>query len=832
MPEEKTEVEQTKRVVDNVVDLKDIMKKSFGTYAAYVIGHRAIPDIRDGLKPVQRRLLYTAYELGARHDKKHMKSAEVSGTCMGRYHPHGDAYLTMVRMTQDFIMRHPLFEGQGNFGTLDDSAGAQRYTEIRLARFGEDLFFSDLNPDSVKWKSNYAENRQEPTVLPAELPQLLMNGTDGIAVGMATEILSYCGKELIDCLILELDNKTLSTSDTVPDCFKGPDFPTGGLMEADPEQTRSVWTDGKGRFKLRGTASFEVNEHGERRLIINALPYYVSQANLVILTSQLTSIKNDDGLYDIPGVDRISDTTTQDGVRIVFDLDKRADPQVILNLLYQKTDLQKSLSSNMTVLDNDRPCRVGVKKALLRWLDFRREVMRNNLNRESRILLERKELVDAFIKVHEDIDKVIKIIRKSDNSIEALKKELLLNDRQAEAVVKLPLGRLRKLDEEGLKNENAQIVVRVSEIKTTLESADGVDKLIKARLLYWKDKLDDRRTKVVRKFDDIGLHDTIVKEDVVLAINQRGEAKITRLSDYRQTGRRSAGVKETKDEENSDDAAPKFAIKVTTHDMILLFTDKGKCHELPGVQLPITARRGRPVPLKSLFVDLQDDEQAVAVLALDTEKTFPPEDSIVLLATDGGIKRLSVDTLMRHRGTSCVCMPTDEKTKLIGAEYIKANDYIAVFMARGLIRCFSAESVRQTKSRSCGTVKTKPAEEGDRFIRVEALSPNSKSDVLVVTSDGFALRIPVDAIPVKKGRCTGGNKLIRLDRSDCEVVYAGSVQDGDLVFLTTSALKSAVFDVTEVREIAARGGKGVRVGRLEGTEKVVTAAVVRPMERT
>jgi DNA gyrase subunit A len=336
----------------------------------------------------------------------------------------------------------------------------------------------------------------------------------------------------------------------------------------------------------------------------------------------------------------------------------------------------------------------------------------------------------------------------------------------------------------------------------------------------------------VRKFDEIGLHDTIVKEDVVLTINQRSEAKITRLSDYRQTGRRSAGVKETKDEENAEEAAPKFAIKVTTHDLILLFTDKGKCHELPAVQLPITARRGKPLPLKSLFVDLQDDEQAVAVLALDTEKTFPEDDSFVLLASDGGIKRLSVESLMKHRGNSCVCVPAEEGVKLVGADYVKANDYVAIFMARGLIRCFGAESIRQTKSRGCGTVKTKPADEGDRFVRLEALSPNSKSDVLVVTSDGFAVRVPMESIPVKKGRGAGGNKLIRLDREDCELVYAGAVQDGDLVFLTTSALKSAVFDVTEVRETAARGGKGVRVGRLEGAEKIVAAAVVRPMERT
>ena len=525
--EKEQDVEEVKSGVPSS-NISEVMKSNFGTYANYVIKQRAVPDVRDGLKPVHRRLLYAAYELPARCNAKHVKSAEITAACMGKYHPHGDAYGTMVRMSQEFAMRYPTFDGQGNMGTVEDPPAASRYTECRLSKLGQEIFFTELNEDIVPWKSNYAENRKEPCVLPAELPHLLMNGTEGIAVGLATSILPFNANELIDCIIAEIDENYLTKNSDVPyRSFHGPDFPTGGIMAKNKESLDSVWKEGRGSFRLRGTAHFETDETtGKKRIIITETPWMMDRSNWLSETAQLIEGKDEDGKKGIEGViDMRDESSEKSGTRIVIELANRYDPQVVLNLLYQKTNLQNSYSCNIVVIDDNKPKKYGVCKCLLRWLEFRRECVTNSLKREQRLLNERLELIAGFLKVHVNIEDVIKTIRSSENAKEAIQKKFGFTDRQAEAIVRMQLGRLRNIDQKELQTEQKTINDRNAIITRTLKDKKLIDVLIKERLTWWKNQLNPRRTQIISEFGKIEMLDTIIKEDAVMSVNNQDEIK-------------------------------------------------------------------------------------------------------------------------------------------------------------------------------------------------------------------------------------------------------------------------------------------------------------------
>ena len=806
-------------------EMTDVMKEYFGVYAKYVIGERAIPDIRDGLKPVHRRLIYAAWNMGAKAPQRPVKCAKIVGETMGNFHPHGDKsiYDTLVRMTQEFSMRIPLFEGQGNFGSIDgDPPAAMRYTEARLFKVAQELFCNNLNSEVVRFVPNYDESTVEPEVLPSELPHLLLNYNTGIAVGLATEILSCSAHEIIDCLLGEIKEGLITKhNEFAPKEFKGPDLPTAGIIEYNKESLNSLWLDGKSNWKVRGEAVFETDERtGTKRVVVISLPFQQQKDKWLEETAGLVVEKTEDGQPKIQGITDIRDESNKNGIRAVFDVHISSTPDIILASLYKKTKLAKNLNTGIVATVEGKPKYVGVREILIRWLDFRRECVTNILKKEKREKEERAEIVDGFLIVHKSIEKVVKTIRESEDAKLALISEFALTDRQAASVVAMRLGSLRKIDNQVLEDERKSLQERIDEIVIILSDPKKIDDLIADRLAYWRKELDGRKTTIIREFGEISTLDTIVDRDVVVSINGKQEFKVTNVDSYRKVRRGGKGVKETNGDDPDD--VPVLLAQVTTHDMLYAFTDKSRVFEKACHELPITKRSGKRQPLNELFSDLEEDEKVVAIMAMNVME-MPEDATVVMIRSNGNVKRLQCRGLLKKRGRlwrdECCRVDLDD-SKLVAVALAEPDKDFIAFTKNGLYRRISLDSLRPLPSRQSGASKCLNLVGDDVVIGVDTVKDGDA--VFSVSENGYGARFNESVLSSKKGRVGKGMKLANADRKAGKIVYGGVLNEDHELFVTTSGGKTIRLPANQIRE-TGRGTRGVRVQKMGEGEKIVAA---------
>lgn len=811
--------------------MTDIVKKYYGIYATYVIKNRAIPDVRDGLKPVHRRIIYGAYNMGARAPNKMVKCAKIVGEVMGNYHPHGDSsiYDTLVRLTQAFNMRIPLFDGQGNFGSVDgDSAAAQRYTEARLNRIATEMFCNELNDEIVPFVATYDNTRTEPTVLPSELPHFILNNNYGIAVGIGTNVASCCSHEIIDCLIAEIDEKIVTNGkEKAISLFKGPDLPTSGAIEYDEEALDNLWSNGGSRWNIRGEAKFETDEaSGMKRVVIISLPFQLKKEKWLGDVAQLVTERDEHGKHKIEGIADMRDESNKDGIRIVFDLKSSADSEVVLNQLYKRTKLQRNISTSMIAIVDGKPKNIGVREVMLIWLDFRRECIRKILTKEKKEKEERIETIDGFIIVHANIEEIIKVIRGADDSKAALIEAFKFTDRQATSVVAMRLGSLRKLDEDSLKTERDELQTRVNEITKILKDPKLVDELIKNRLVWWKGELNDRQTQIVREFGEIELKDTIVEQDVVMTISYKDEVKVTPVHEYRKVKNKGSGVKSVADAED-DGTIPRLVVQVTTHDMLYAFTDASRVFEKPCHELSITKRMSKAtIPIDDLFPGMKEGEHIVDIIAMNIEE-MGEEASLMLVRSNGNVKKISCRGLLKKRGrlNGEECCRTDlDESSLVSVSLAPVDSDMIIFTKNGLFRRIKIDTLRMATNRQSGAPKCLGLKGDDKVIDVAAIRPGDT--VVSISSNGYGARFKEEVLPFKKGRAGGGMKLANADEMAGHIVFGGVFTGNDEdIFLTTSGGKSLRIGVAYIKD-KGRGARGVIVSKLKDGETIITATKV------
>jgi len=754
----------------------------------------------------------------------------ISHNCMGNYHPHGDSaiYDTMVRLTQDFNMRIPLFDSQGNFGSVDgDPAAASRYTECRLNRIGVEMFCQHLNKEVVSFVENYDGTTTEPEVLPADLPHLLLNYDHGIAVGIHSNIMSCAPHEIIDCLIGEIDEGLITKHDSFsPKGFKGPDLATYGIMEFDKDQANSLWMTGDSRWMIRGEAKFETDERtGQQRVVIISLPFQQKKEDWLADTAKLAIEKDESGKKKIEGIVDIRDESNKaNGIRIVFDLKNGMNSEVVLNQIYKRTKLQKSITTDIVAIKDGKPQHLGAREVLLCWLDFRRDCIRKILKKEKREKEERIEIIDGLMIVHANVEDVIKVIRGSEDAKDSLIKKFKFTDRQATSVIAMRLGSLRKLDEDALKIEKAELQERVDEIISILKDPKKVDALIKERLEWWKTQLNERQTKIVKEFGEISTIDTVVDEDVVVAINNRDEIKVTSIHDYRKSRRGAGGVNSTANTEDAD-SIPRLLAQVTTLDMLYAFTNKSRVFEKPCHELPITKRTSKSV-MSDLFTGLEDGERIVDIVAMNIAD-MDENESLIMVRSNGNVKRMACRGLLKKRGRlyGDECCRTDlDDSSLIRVTLAPKDSDLLVFTKNGLCRRIKVETLRMVPSRKSGAPACMKLKSDDEVVGVSSVNPGDS--IATVSANGFGARFKEDVLVFKKGRIGGGVRLCNSNNKTGLIVF-GDVFDNENseLFLTTSGGKSLRVAVSDIRE-TGRGTQGVRVQKLKNGESIVAVTKV------
>ena len=800
-------------------DLEQELRSSFLDYAMSVIVSRALPDVRDGLKPVHRRVLYGMHEAGMQPNRPFKKSARIVGDVMGSYHPHGDTaiYDTLVRLAQPFSMRYPLVDGQGNFGNIDDyPAAAMRYTESRLSRIATELL-RDIDADTVDFQPNYDESRREPSVLPARFPNLLVNGSAGIAVGMATNIAPHNLGEVIDAVVALIDEPDIDV-DRLTRHIKGPDFPTGAIVVG-REGIREAYRSGRGRIVMRARAHFEELRGGKSAIIVTELPYGVKKGGDAGVIKKIADLVNDKVLTEVSDLADHSDRT---GMRIQIELKRDAVPQVALNKLFKHTPLQTTFGFNAVALVDGVPRTLSLRDMLQHYLDFQREVITRRSKFELRKAEARAHVLKGYLIALDNLDEVIALIRASadpDEAREGLQREFELSEIQAQAILDLRLQRLTGLERKRIEEEFADLQERIAELRAILGDEARVDGLIREELLEIRGiyaKNDDRRTEIVAAEEELELEDLIAEEDMVIAITRSGYIKRLPVSTYREQRRGGIGVMgmELKDEDYIE-----HLFVASTHDYLLFFTSVGKVYRLKVHELPLGSRqsKGRAIPN---FLPYTQTETTRAVIATRDFK----EAKFLTLATKNGVVKKSkfedYNTPLKADGIIAINLRDDDE--LVGVVHTDGDDDILMVSRKGQAIRFHEKEARPM-GRATGGVRGMNLRKGDAVI--EIARAENDSDLLVVTENGYGKRTRVDEYPVK-GRGGLGVKSVQLTEAKGQLAGARVVRDGYQVMLISTGGTVIRMPVEDVKRLG-RSTQGVIVMRLrEGDERVSALAPV------
>ncbi len=823
------------------VNLEDEMQQSYLAYAMSVIVGRALPDVRDGLKPVHRRVLYAMSELGNDWNKAYKKSARIVGDVIGKYHPHGDTavYDTIVRMAQPFSMRYMLVDGQGNFGSVDgDSPAAMRYTEVRMSRIAHTML-DDLDKETVDFVSNYDETEREPSVLPARIPNLLVNGSAGIAVGMATNVPPHNLREVIDACVALIDEPQVSI-DRLMDHLPGPDFPTAGLING-ASGIHEAYHTGRGRIYMRARSHVETDENnGKQTIIVNELPYQVNKARLIEKIAELVKEKK------IEGITELRDESDKDGMRIVIELRRGEVAEVVLNNLYQQTAMQSVFGINMVALVDGRPRLLNLKQLLEFFIRHRREVVTRRTLYELRKARDRAHVLEGQAVALANIDEVIQLIKQAANPAEAKKglmerawqsgtvesmlqragasgtrpEELTdeygltadgyrLTDVQAQAILDLRLHRLTGLEQDKIINEYEELLDKIAFLLEILGSSERLMQVIRDELLEIKEQYgDERRTEIIHTRLDLTLEDLITEEDVVVTLSHAGYAKAQPVSTYQAQRRGGKGkmATATKDEDFVD----KLFV-ASTHDTILCFSNMGKVYWLKVYELPQAGRNARGKPIVNLL-PLEKEEQINAILPVREYH----EDRYVFMATSSGtVKKTSLESFSRPRANGIIAVDLRDGDKLVGVSITDGQQDILLFSSSGKAVRFAEANVRPMGRTACG-VRGIRLESGQQVV---SLIVASEGDVLTVTENGYGKRTPIDQYPVH-GR--GGQGVISIQTSERNGSVVGAVQvtEEDEVMMISDGGTLVRNRVAEISQMG-RNTQGVIMIRLHKQERLI-----------
>ena len=805
-----TETPEKSRIIPRAIE--DEMKSSYIDYAMSVIVGRALPDVRDGLKPVHRRVLFTMLENGLLHNKPFRKSANVVGTCMARYHPHGDVaiYDTIVRMAQDFSLRYPLVEGQGNWGSIDgDSAAAMRYTECRLAKISEELL-ADIDKETVDFQPNFDASLKEPVVLPSKIPNLLLNGSAGIAVGMATNIPPHNVKEVCDGIIYAVDNPECSASDLMR-FIRGPDFPTAGIIQG-TEGIKSAYTTGRGKINL--TAKSEITEEkGKQKIIVTEIPYQVNKSMLIEEIAALVKDKKVAGIADI------RDESNKEGIRIVIELKKETNANVILNQLYAHTKLAVSFGVIILALVDNEPKVLAIKDIITHFISHRKSVVTRRTAFELRKAQERAHILEGLIVALNNIDEVVRKIKASKDVQAAtgmLVSDYKLTEIQAKAILDMKLQKLASLEQRKIRDEHSEMLKLIEELKSILASEKRVYEIIKKETEEIKSKFsDERRTKITEaEGEEISEEQLIKPEDVIVTITHSGYIKRTALNEYRQQGRGGRGIVAAETKEGD---FVEHLFVTNTHSYLLLFTNKGKIHWLKVYELPESSRYSMGKAIINV-VQLENDEKVNAFVPV---KEFDDRHFLVMATRKGTVKKTNLSEYSRPRKGGIIAITLEENDHLVEVLMTSGSNHIVIATKNGMAVRFDENDVRAC-GRSAMGVRGIKLKENDEVIDM-VIADDSQS-LLTITENGYGKRSPVSDYRLI-GR--GGSGVINMQCTERNgnVASIKSVTDEDEIVAIS---QKGIMIRVPARDISVigRNTQGVRIMKLEADDKVVAAAKV------
>jgi len=801
------------------VNIEDEMRSSYLDYAMSVIIGRALPDIRDGLKPVHRRILYSMQELSNTSNRAHKKSARIVGDVIGKYHPHGDSavYETMVRMAQGFSMREILVDGQGNFGSIDgDSPAAMRYTEVRMAKISATLM-ADIDKNTVDFVPNYDESLSEPTVLPARFPNLLVNGTSGIAVGMATNIPPHNLSEVVDAALLMLDRDNVSMSEVL-DLIPGPDFPTGAFIYG-RQGIHSAYQTGRGIIHMRARTEFEPLGKDRESIIIYELPYQVNKARLVEKIAQLVNQKK------IQGISDLRDESDRRGMRVVIELKRGEHPQIVLNSLYKATSLQSSFGIIMLAIVEGRPRVLSLIEVINHFLQHRKNVVRRRTAFELAKAEKQAHLLDGLRIALSHLDQIIELIRKAQDPIEA-KKELIqkfnFTEVQAKAILEMRLQRLTGLEREKIEQESSRLQKTISQLRKILEKDSALRDVIRDELIKIKDDFKSpRRTEIVDTQIDLSMEDLIAEEQMVITASRNGYIKRTSLKTYKSQHRGGKGRIGMSTRTEEDSIADLFV--ASTHSYMLIFTIRGKLHWLKAWKIPEVGTTGKGKPIVNL-IDIDPDDRVADILNVHD---FEGPLQVVTASLKGYVKKTPLKAYSHPRSSGIIACGVDKGDEVMSVALAEDERDIMLFSEKGKAIRFNSEQVR-TMGRTARGVRGIRLRQGDQLIGMEIVDPERK-DLLAVTEYGFGKRTPIDKYR-RQGRGGQGVINIRTSERNGNVITSFLTDDESDIMIITKNGKLIRLPVDQIRLTLSRSAQGVKLIELGKKDRVADVSLISSSE--
>lgn len=807
------------RITD--VNLTGLMKNSFLDYAMSVIVARALPDVRDGLKPVQRRILYGMNELGVTPDKPYKKSARIVGDVMGKFHPHGDSsiYEGLVRMAQDFSYRYMLVDGHGNFGSVDgDGAAAMRYTEARMSKIAVEML-RDINKNTVDFQDNYDGSEKEPTVLPARFPNLLVNGASGIAVGMATNIPTHNLGEVIDAIHLLMQNPDVTTEELMK-VLPGPDFPTGGVVMG-KSGIRKAYETGRGTIIVRAKVDIEESKNGRQRIVVHEIPYMVNKARLIERIAELAREKEIEGITDI------NDETDREGMRIVIDVRRDASAEVILNNLYKMTLMQTTFNFNMLAIVNGAPKVLSLKEILQYYLEHQINVVRRRTEFDLKKAQSRDHIVKGLLVALDHIDEIIKIIREAQTS-EIAKSQLIdrytLDERQAQAILDMRLVRLTGLEREKIENEHQKLTEAIADYKDILAHEERINQIIYDELLEIQRRFGDKRRTELQVGDitDIEDEDLIEEEDIVVTLTHNGYIKRLPVDEFKSQNRGGRGVKGMG--VHKDDFI-EHLISSSTHDILLFFTNSGKVFSMKGYEVPEYGRSAQGIPIINLL-GIDNHEKITAVI--NVSNAADDADKFLFFVTkQGTVKKTPVDDFRNIRSNGLKAIQLHDGDELIHVNIIDGQQNMILGTRLGYAVSFNAEDVR-SMGRSAAGVRGAKLRDGDCIIGAAPLDTNS--NVFVISENGFGKQTPASEYPIK-GRGGKGIKTVNVTAKNGPLAGLTTVSGDEDIMLVTDKGVIIRFGIETVSQ-TGRAAVGVHLIRMDDDSKVATMAKVAKEDQT
>ncbi len=808
------------------INIEDEMKSAYIDYSMSVIVSRALPDVRDGLKPVHRRVLFGMYELGVMSNRSYKKSARIVGEVLGKYHPHGDSsvYDTMVRMAQEWSLRYMMVDGQGNFGSVDgDPPAAMRYTEARMRKISEDML-ADIDKETVDHSLNFDDTLQEPTVLPTRVPNLLVNGASGIAVGMATNMPPHNLAEVIDGTIAYIDNNDIEIDELIQH-IKAPDFPTGGIIYG-YDGVREAFKTGKGRVVIRARATIE-EVQGRECIVVTEIPYQVNKAEMIKKTAELVNDKK------LEGIANIRDESDRKGMRIVYVLKRDAIPNIVLNTLYKYTALQSSFSVNNIALVAGRPQLLNLKDMIHHFVEHRHEVVVRRTEYELKKAEERAHILEGLIIASDNIDEVIALIRASSNGEEAREKlmeRFSLSEVQARAIVEMRLRQLTGLEQDKLRTEYEEIIKLIEELKDILARKERRMEIIKEELHEIKDKYGDpRRSTIEYAGGDLSIEDMIPDEQVVITISHAGYIKRTSLSEYKTQNRGGVGQKASTTR-NEDFLEHLFV--GTNHQYMLFFTQKGKCFWLRVYEIPEGTRTSKGRAIQNLINIEQEDKVKAFICTQDLKDTEYINNHYVIMATKKGIvKKTSLEQYSRPRQNGINAITIREDDELLEARLTTGNSQVMLAVRSGKAVRFEEEKTRPMGRNASGVRGITLADASDEVVGMITINNSQEESVLVVSENGYGKRTfiddPEDGSPIYRITNRGGKgvKTISITEKTGKLVAIKSVSDTDDLMIINKSGIAIRLKVSDLR-VMGRATQGVRLINIKGNDSIAAVAKV------